>query len=84
MADEPPVKQPIRYGLRSLLMVVTIVALAAGLIPFVPILLLLGAAVFALQCLAFLGIVRLLWWLAGNPTEAPIELEPEGAEEKRC
>ncbi|HEX6963646.1 MAG TPA: hypothetical protein VF175_17400 [Lacipirellula sp.] len=70
MVDEAAAaRTPFRFGMRSLLIAITIVALAAGLIPFAPLLLVLWAAAFAVQCLVFVLVLRLVVWIAGTPSE---------------
>jgi hypothetical protein len=68
------VAPPFRFGLRSLLLVVTGVCILAGAFWFVSLVLLFLAAVLAAQCLFFLIIQRLVNLIAGSP-------EPDGADD---
>jgi len=68
MHEEPANAAPgFRFGLRSMLAVVTGVCLLAGMFRFLSLLILLVAGVLLAQCAFFLIIQRLVNWFAGRP-----------------
>lgn len=68
MSDEQLVDPPgFRFGLRSLLLLVTGFCLVAGMFRFVSLVLLLLFGVLAAQCVFFLAFQHLVFWIAGDP-----------------
>lgn len=71
MEYEPGEPSPnFRFGLRSLLAVVTGLCFLAGMFWYVSLVLLLLAGVLLFQCLFFLVIQRLVILIAGSPSAA--------------
>ncbi len=68
MSDEKLVEPPsFRFGLRSLLLLVTGFCLIAGMFWFVSLILLLLFGVLLAQCVFFLVFQRFVIWIAGEP-----------------
>jgi hypothetical protein len=68
MDEEPREASPeFRFGLRSLLLLVTAFCLIAGMFWFVSLILLLLFGVLLAQCLFFLVIQRFVTWIVGEP-----------------
>jgi hypothetical protein len=69
MIQEPPLDAPpFRFGLRSLLLVVTGICIFAGTFWFLSLIILLLAGVLVAQCLFFLVIQRFANWVGGSPS----------------
>lgn len=68
MDEEPREASPeFRFGLRSLLLLVTAFCLIAGMFWFVSLILLLLFGVLLAQCVFFLVIQRFVIWIVGEP-----------------
>jgi hypothetical protein len=68
MNDEPTqAAPPFRFGLRSLLLVITGICIFAGMFWFLSLFILLMAGVLLAQCVFFLVIQRFVNWFGGDP-----------------
>jgi hypothetical protein len=77
MSQEPPLDAPpFRFGLRSMLLVVTGICIFAGTFWFLSLVILLLAGVLLAQCLFFVFIQRFVVWIAGHPNRDQAD-EPE-------